>query len=185
MGGKSNSTEPVQAPAAVPLVAKPPAAPPPPPVLTGPTYEEQVAKQEALTEQNRINTGLNARDKLYSTYLDASDSSIDFVNTSVDQERANAALTGVAYELSDKQKAERIDNHFATVFDAGSQTRLEALFADFGEPTGFEGFQVTRGVEPASTKAKSGTTTETTTRGRPSGTIIAEETLGNATLLGG
>jgi hypothetical protein len=114
---------------------------------SGPSAAELQAEQDARDEENRIIKGENDRDSAYKNYLNAADTATTYVNKLIDNERANAALLGIDYEITDEMKAVRINDYFATIWLAGDQEDIDNLFEEFGDPEGFEGFLVTRGNE--------------------------------------
>ena len=114
-------------------------------------YQAQLAAQEA----ERLKTqGLNDRDALYSDYISAASSATDYINAQVGDERSNAALLGIDYNITDTQKSDRISNYFASIWGEGDQSRLEGLFDKWGNPEGFEEFAISRGT--ASTEGAAG-----------------------------
>ena len=109
----------------------------------GSDYAAQLAAQR---EKDRITFGENERDALYSDYLTAAESATDFINLSETERIANEDLLGIDHPIrTDEQKAIMINDYFATVWGEGQQQRLDTLFGEFGNPSGFEGFTVTRG----------------------------------------
>lgn len=98
----------------------------------------------SMREADRLTAGLNRRDSMYSDYLSAAETSVDFINEQIIQEQANADLLGIQYEVTDEQKAERISKYFSSVWGEGDQSTLEGLFGEFGDPEGFEGFSIER-----------------------------------------
>ena len=112
---------------------------------TGPSAEEINAQAEERAEEDRLTKGLNDRDTMYSDYLDAGSAATDYINNVINDERANADLLGIEYNVDDASKQGRIDNYFASIWGEGAQSELEAAFTEFGNPEGFESFQFTRG----------------------------------------
>ena len=116
----------------------------------GPSYEEQLEKQrkeqERLAEEQRQAEGRRQRDTLYQQRMDAAGSATDFINTQIKQESDRARLLGLDYSISDEDRATRINDYFATVWGAGSESKLGDLMKEFGTPQGFKGFTVTRGT---------------------------------------
>jgi hypothetical protein len=110
--------------------------------------EDYLANQE---EQKRTE-GISRRDELYADYLDAVDKATNYVNDQIEQEKANADLLGVQYNMDDDTKNQRISDYFASIWGAGQQSELEKLMNDWGNPEGFEDWLITRGdaskVEP-------------------------------------
>ena len=146
----------------------------------GPSYEEQLEDAERIRAENE-------RSALYTEYLDSAETAVDYVNQMIDDELAQAALYGEELSFTDEQKEARISNYFASIWGEGQQKRLETLIDEYGEPEGFEGFFLTRGV--ADTDKKEGSETEVSkSKGQTPATILADEedALGGlATILGG
>ncbi len=97
------------------------------------------------------------RDRLYADYMDAASTATDYINSQIAQERANAALLGVDYQIDDAQKQKRISDYFSTLWGEGQQSQLESLMDKVGAPQGFEGFLITRG--DGSTSSSTGSAT--------------------------
>lgn len=108
------------------------------------------ARAEALRgideqrEADRANYGMNQRDSFYTDYLSAANSATDYVNSTIDNERANANLLGIEYNVSEDEKAARISDQFSALWSEGDQTRLQGLFDEWGAVDGFEGFNIKR-----------------------------------------
>lgn len=117
-----------------------------------PTYEESIAEQEKAQ-------GLSSRDELYAQYLNYADTALEYVNTLISQEAANAAVLGIDYNVTQAEKDTRVSNYFASIWGAGDQSRLEGLITDWGAPEGFTGFTVTRGDASAVSRNTPGSTT--------------------------
>jgi len=132
---------------------------------TGPSADEINADAEARTEENRVTQGLNDRDSLYSEYLDAGGAATDYINNLINDERSNANLLGIEYAVDDVSKQSRIDNYFASIWGEGSQTNLQNMFDEFGDPEGFEGFQFNRG-ESSEADASAASTEQTASEGQ-------------------
>jgi len=146
---------------------------------TGPSYEDQLADQKALydkqlADQQRIQ-GLNDRDTLFGSYMDAAGTATDFISGEIDKERSNAALLGIDYEVTDEQKGSRISDYFATVWGEGDQTRLEGLIKQWGKPTGFTGFSVARGNGGAYSGVETSNETLATSQGLKPKTLASED----------
>jgi len=88
--------------------------------------------------------GLNNRDSAYTSYYDAADKATSHVNGLISEERSNAALLGIDYNITDEQKSTRINSYFSDIWSQSNQDSLDQLTLDFGAPEGFEGFSVTR-----------------------------------------
>ena len=146
------------------------------------------AELEAQRERDRITAGENKRDAFYSDYLTAAGSATDFINTEISEEQSNANLLGIDYGITDEQKGLRINDYFASIWGEGEQSTLEGLIGEFGNPSGFAGYSVTRG-DGSKIKGKEGSeTSEGTSTGlRPgiAGAPDDEEVLGaGASILG-
>lgn len=157
----------------------------------GPSYEEQMADQQAMYDQQLADAeraqGIRDRDMLYSSYLDSANTAAEYIASEIAGEQSNAALLGIDYNITDEQKSQRINDYFATVWGAGDQARLEGLFGQWGNPTGFTGFTVTRG-DASKYASQEGEETKVgeTTGVRPTLATEDEETLGAPnTVLGG
>ena len=107
--------------------------------------EDYMQQQKDALAQQRREGGIRERDSLYSDYMNAAGSATDFINSSINQERSNARLMGTEYKITDEQKQGRINDYFATIWGEGDQQRLEGLMGEWGNPTGFDQFAVTRG----------------------------------------
>ena len=151
------------------------------------SYEDMLAQQQAqyeqqLADQARIQ-GESDRDRMYADYLSAADSAIGFVTGEIDQERSNAALLGIDYNITEEARTQRISDYFASIWGEGQQTQLEALMGEWGNPTGFAGFSVVRG-DPSGYAAEGEGQEETiaTSTGIRPGTLVTEEedTLGGS-----
>ena len=152
----------------------------------GGSADDYEAKLEAQRLKDLRTAGENDRDNLYSDYMSAAGSATDFINTQITQERANAALLGIDYDLTDEQKNTRISDYFASIWGEGDQSRLEGLFDKWGNPEGFEKFSIIRGdgsaVDGEENKSE---IINTTTGTRPTLAENEEEVLGGLSILGG
>ena len=147
--------------------------------------QEEAAR---IAEENRIAEGRRQRDTLYQQRMDAASSATDFINTQIKQEGDRARLLGLDYNISDEDRSTRINDYFATVWGAGSESKLGDLMREFGTPQGFEGFTVTRGTGGNTGGAIGGEDVVGTTGGmRPQQTALTDEDDilgGTATALG-
>jgi len=109
--------------------------------------EESSINEDYLSnqEEQKRQQGIQDRDQLYSEYLDAVDKATNYVNQQIDQERSNADLLGVKYDLTDDMKNQRISDYFASIWGAGQQQQLEDLFGKWGNPEGFDDWLIVRG----------------------------------------
>ena len=94
---------------------------------------------DEIIEENKKNTALARRDTLFSDYLDAAGSATEYINQQISEERANAALLGIDYQLTDEMKQQRIGQYFNTLWGAGAEGELDTLIKEYGNPTGFDG----------------------------------------------
>lgn len=94
---------------------------------------------DEIIAENKKNTALSRRDTLFSEYLDAAGSATDYINQQISEERANAALLGIDYQLTDEMKQQRIGQYFNTLWGAGAEGELDSLIKEYGNPTGFDG----------------------------------------------
>lgn len=139
--------------------------------------QQQAAAAEQAKKEAARTAGLNSRDALYSEYMNAAGTAVDFVNQQIRDEMANSKLLGIDYGITDEQKSQRISDYFASLWGEGQQAKLEGLFNEWGQPEGFEGFNIARGdagnlnPDPASEKTVgTGKGTAPTKR-----TVIAED----------
>lgn len=149
---------------------------------------QQEAYAKAQEEAAR-NQGLNDTQTAYSSYLDAASTATDYINSQIKSEQSNAALLGIDYNITDADKASRINNYFSTLWGEGDQQNLEQLVTKWGEPTGFAGYTVTRGDGGSTnTQTSSASGTVATTSGiKPGGGIsksIMDEESETSNLLG-
>lgn len=107
--------------------------------------DEQQAEYDAEVLAQEEIQGLNDRDSAYTNYLDAAGTAADYVTGEIAKEQSNANLLGVDYNITDEQKATRINDYFATLWGEGDQLDLENLMGTWGNPDGFTEFSVTRG----------------------------------------
>jgi hypothetical protein len=91
--------------------------------------------------------GISDRDDAYGDYLEAAELAVDYIDTEIAEEQSNADLLGIDYQVSDADRTDRISDYFATIWSDDSQSELEELFEEFGEPEGFAGYAVERGTE--------------------------------------
>lgn len=134
-------------------------------------------------------SGIGKREQLFGDYTTAASSAVDYVNTAINTERSNAALMGVKYDITDEQKAERVNNYFATLWSDKQQGDLEAVMKEWGDPKGFEGFTVTRGTATTGAGGDAASTTDAVSYGaqpKRKSPLEEDDTLGgNNSILGG
>ena len=102
------------------------------PEYTGPSAEE-------ISKENKKNSDISRRNTLFSGYVTAADTAADYINNQINEERANAALLGIDYQLTDELKQQRINKYFNTLWGAGDELELDNLIKEYGNPTGFDG----------------------------------------------
>ena len=140
------------------------------------SLDKQQAEYDARLEEQRVITGQNARDTSYAGYLDAAGIAADYVTGEIANERSNAALLGIDYDITDEQKSTRINDYFATLWGEGQQSEMENLFNEWGNPQGFGGFSVTRGnAETYAAKSQPAETLATSKGLRPQTSLATEE----------
>lgn len=78
--------------------------------------------------------GEGLRDQAIVDYTEALRYATDTVNSMISQERQNALLMGVDYNITDESKTQRISNQLATDdrWTSSMQTDLDQLIADYG-----------------------------------------------------
>jgi len=100
-------------------------------------YSAQLAQAAQAQEEARLSGLRGKRDNMISGYFEAANSATSYVTDKIAGERANAALMGVDYNMSDELKGERISNYFSTLWSEGNQQELEGSFGEVGAG-GFE-----------------------------------------------
>ena len=105
--------------------------------ITFPEYEGPSA--EEIAAENKKNSDISRRNTLFSGYMTAAESAVDYINQQIMEERANAALLGIDYQLTDELKQQRINKYFDTLWGAGDELELDNLIKEYGNPTGFDG----------------------------------------------
>ena len=144
-----------------------------------PEDRARIAQEEATKV-----TGQNDLSALYGEYVKASGAATDYVNQQISDERSNAAVLGVDYNMTDQAKTTRITDYLGTLFS--DYEKLQQLEKDFGDkdkpldfilkPTGGTGGSATTSASTKK-KPKSSTTALTSTP--------EEDTLGTTSILGG
>jgi len=147
---------------------------------SGPTREE-------IDEQNRITTGQNDLDKAYGNYLEASGSATEYINQQISDQRTNAALLGVDFNITDQQKSDRISNYFASIYNETDFTQLTDLNEEFGDPDLIQrGVAVDPGEDESNPVTESGGVQGTRQGGTLSAGLLEEDPLASASsILGG
>lgn len=105
--------------------------------ITFPEYNGPSA--EEISKENKKNSDISRRNTLFSGYMTAAETAVDYINNQINEERANAALLGVDYQLTDELKQQRINKYFDTLWGAGDELELDNLIKEYGNPTGFDG----------------------------------------------
>ncbi len=147
--------------------------------------QAQAAEAARAREAARIADLTNKRDARISGYFEAANAASSFVTEKIAGEKANAALMGVDYNMTDELKGERISNYFSSLWSEGDQQGLTSSFGEIG--TGGFSQSVFRG-EGTETGPEGAVGDENEGGGikpRAKSTLIDEEnTLGAATALG-
>ena len=94
---------------------------------------------DAIIKEQRDTANTSRRDTLFSGYMTAAESAVDYINQQINEERSNAALLGIDYQLTDEMKQQRINKYFDSLWGAGDELELDNLIKDYGNPTGFDG----------------------------------------------
>lgn len=116
--------------------------------------------------------------------MDAANAAVDYVNQQIEDERSNANLLGVQYEVDPGQKSQRVNDYFASMWSEGDESKLSALAKVWGVDLDLSG--VTRGNADNADTGKSGTTLVTRSKPIPGSSTAEDTTLGGQnTLLGG
>lgn len=105
--------------------------------ITFPEYEGPSA--EEISAENKKNSDISRRNTLFSGYVTAADTAADYINNQINEERSNAALLGIDYQLTDELKQQRINKYFDSLWGAGDELELDNLIKEYGNPTGFDG----------------------------------------------
>lgn len=105
--------------------------------ITFPEYEGPSA--EEISAENKKNSDISRRNTLFSGYMTAAESAVDYINNQINEERSNAALLGIDYQLTDELKQQRVNKYFDSLWGAGDELELDNLIKDYGNPTGFDG----------------------------------------------
>jgi hypothetical protein len=107
-----------------------------------PTYEEQRAQAEEdrlIAEEHRLRAeGIRERDGRIENYFTAANEATRYVTEAIAGEQANAATLGVDYVMTDELKAERIADHFSSLWSESDQASLEGSIGEFGNDSNFE-----------------------------------------------
>lgn len=94
---------------------------------------------DKIIKEQRDTANTSRRDTLFSGYMTAAESAVDYINNQINEERSNAALLGIDYQLTDEMKQQRINKYFDSLWGAGDELELDNLIKDYGNPTGFDG----------------------------------------------
>ena len=119
--------------------------------LTGMQQEQntlltnQKAELEAAQKAAYQKSQQSTRDSLFSERQQAESAAVDYVNQQIANEKSNADLFGMKYDLTDADKASRISDYFGSIWNEGNETKLIALMTEVGKPTGFTDFTLKRG----------------------------------------
>jgi len=85
-----------------------------------------------LSDGTSISDAVATRNSNISAYQDALSSSTSYVNSQISEEKANAALMGVDYSMSDETKATRISDYLANLWSDSDQSNLDSSIASYG-----------------------------------------------------
>jgi len=196
-GASGNPTKPANAPAA-PVAA--PAAPAMPDFMAIFAMQQEAQAQaqreaeeraEAKAEENRIKQGGKDLQSAFGGYMDASMEATDYVNNLIGQERSNAALLGINFNITDEQKAQRISDRFATIYGEDAWRQMQNLNDEFGDPENPLEFLIERGVATEDTDDNGPATTDPDSKGKVgdtrSNSLLATDDVvpHNPTILGG
>jgi len=125
---------------------------------------------------------------LYADYIDASETATTYINNQISGQRADAALTGVDFAVTDEEKTSKISNYFAEIWSAEDDQKLTKLNDEFGQDreTPYE-FLIKRGVTPDAAEEE---TANTTVKSRGAGTLATsfsneDDKLSGNSILGG
>ena len=94
---------------------------------------------DAIIKEQQDASNISRRNTLFSGYMTAAESAVDYINQQIMEERSNAALLGIDYQLTDEMKQQRINKYFDTLWGAGEELELDNLIKKYGNPTGFDG----------------------------------------------
>ena len=94
---------------------------------------------DKIIKEQQDTANISRRDTLFSGYMTAAESAVDYINQQIMEERSNAALLGIDYQLTDELKQQRINKYFDTLWGAGDELELDNLIKEYGNPTGFDG----------------------------------------------
>ena len=100
-------------------------------------YADAQAKADEAAETARIADLTGKRDAYIGNYFDAANNATSYVTEKIAGEKANAAMMGVDYSMTDELKNERISNYFSTIWSEGNQAEMEGSFGEIGSG-GFE-----------------------------------------------
>lgn len=124
--------------------------------------EQQAAQLKAQQEAAIKATKTSNRDSMLADRTSAEAAAVDYVNTQVANERSNAALFGMEYNITDEQKASRISNYFSDIWSEENETSLANLIKEVGAPQGFTGYTINRGTNGTATTQQTSTQNEKT-----------------------
>lgn len=71
---------------------------------------------------------------LWQARLEAESTAIETVDDEIEEERANADLRGLDYELTPEDRESRIQEYFEEYWDVEYETQLNTLMKDYGSP---------------------------------------------------
>lgn len=153
--------------------------------------EEEAARQKEIArraEEERL-FKITSRDTLLSDREKAAKSATDHIANLMAQEKSNADLFGVKYDMDENATAKRVSEHFSEIWGEEEENQLTGLVKEVGAPEGFTDFAVKRvqGTD-AIRETSPGQKRVSTSKGmklNTSSILAGDEPAGNNTLLGG
>jgi hypothetical protein len=103
------------------------------------------AKLDAQAAENAKNQAISQMNDLYANRMNAANAAVDFIHSTIAQEKSDAALMGVDYNITEEDTANRINNYFASIWGEGDESSLSQLMGEYGAPKGHTEFTVLRG----------------------------------------
>lgn len=131
----------------------------------GELFNEETERVKREQEEALRKMKIGQRDTMLAERLGYEENAIDYINSQIAQERSNAALFGIDYNMDDDIKQGRINDYFATMWTEQQENDLGAMLTEFGNPEGFSGFTATRGRDTFKDKNKASRTTVSKSRG--------------------
>jgi hypothetical protein len=92
---------------------------------------------------NDLATGRKNLNSMYSDYLSAREEAKDIVKRDLNDQKANALLRGVDFQMPDEVQLRNLENEaFSNLYSPEKQKQLKDYMNEFGNPTDFKGFQI-------------------------------------------